>query len=82
LTLHGHQRAGGAQPLWLEPLRDVTLIAMGDTRVRFQILTSGAIVRLGDILGDVLSDRLSTTTKNLKEQFDQVHRMLRATGRR
>ena len=86
----------------LEPLRDVTLIAMGDTGVRFQALTSGAIeaailtppytvmaeqkglnnlVWLGDILGDVPSNGLSTTTKKLKEQPDQVHRMLRATVR-
>ena len=83
----------------LEPLRDVTLIAMGDTNVRFQALTSGAIeaailtppytvmaeqkglnnlVWLGDILGDVPSNGLSTTTKKLKEQSDQVYRMLRA----
>jgi ABC-type nitrate/sulfonate/bicarbonate transport system substrate-binding protein len=69
----------------LEPLRDVTLIAMGDTNVRFQALTSGAIeaailtppytvmaeqkglnhlVWLGDILGDVPSNGLSTTTKS------------------
>ncbi|HVO94013.1 MAG TPA: ABC transporter substrate-binding protein [Terriglobales bacterium] len=86
----------------LEPLRDVTLIAMGDTNVRFQALTSGAIeaailtppytvmaeqrglnnlVWLGDILGDVPSNGLSTTTKKLKEQPDEVQRMLRATVR-
>jgi ABC-type nitrate/sulfonate/bicarbonate transport system substrate-binding protein len=86
----------------LEPLRDVTLIAMGDTNVRFQAVTSGAIeaailtppytvmaeqrglnhlVWLGDILGDVPSNGLSTTTKKLKEQSDQVYRMLRAMVR-
>lgn len=86
----------------LEALRDVTLIAMGDTSVRFQALVSGAIeaailtppytvmadqkgfnnlVWLGDILGDVPSNGLSTTTKKLKEQADQVRRMLRATVR-
>lgn len=86
----------------LEPLRDVTLIAMGDTHVRFQALTSGAIeaailtppytvmaeqrglnnlVWLGDILGDVPSNGLSATTKKLREQPDQVQRMLRATVR-
>jgi len=86
----------------LEPLRDVTLLAMGDTNVRFQALVSGAVeaailtppytvmaeqrglnnlVWLGDIVGDVPSNGLSTTTKKLKEQSDQVHRMLRATLR-
>jgi ABC-type nitrate/sulfonate/bicarbonate transport system substrate-binding protein len=86
----------------LEPLRDVTLLAMGDTSVRFQALASGAVeaailtppytvmaeqkglnnlVWLGDILGDVPSNGLSTTTKKLKEQADQVHRLLRATVR-
>jgi NitT/TauT family transport system substrate-binding protein len=86
----------------LEPQRDTTLLAMGDTSVRFQALASGAIdaailtppytvmaeqkgmnnlVWLGDILGDVPSNGLSTTTKKLKEQADQVHRMLRATIR-
>jgi NitT/TauT family transport system substrate-binding protein len=86
----------------LEPLRDVTLLAMGDTSVRFQALASGAVeaailtppytvmaeqkglnnlVWLGDILGDVPSNGLSTTTKKLKEQPDQVHRLLRATIR-
>jgi ABC-type nitrate/sulfonate/bicarbonate transport system substrate-binding protein len=86
----------------LEAMRDVTLIAMGDTGVRFQALLSGAIeaailtppytvmaeqkglnnlVWLGDILGDVPSNGLSTTVKKLKENPDQVHRMLRATVR-
>jgi ABC-type nitrate/sulfonate/bicarbonate transport system substrate-binding protein len=86
----------------LEPLRDVTLLAMGDTSVRFQALGSGAVdaailtppytvmaeqkglnnlVWLGDLVGDVPSNGLSTTVKKLKEQRDQVHRMLRATVR-
>ena len=86
----------------LDPLRDVTLLAMVDTSVRFQALASGAVeaailtppytvmaeqkglnnlVWLGDILGDVPSNGLSTTTKKLKEQADQVHRLLRATVR-
>ena len=78
----------------LEAMRDATLIAMGDTGVRFQALLSGAIeaailtppytvmaekkglnnlVWLGDILGDVPSNGLSTTLKTLKENSDQVH---------
>jgi NitT/TauT family transport system substrate-binding protein len=86
----------------LEAMRDVTLIAMGDTGLRFQALVSGAIeaailtppytvmaeqkglnnlVWLGDILGDVPSNGLSTTIKKLKENPDQVHRMLRASVR-
>jgi len=86
----------------LEAMRDATLIAMGDTGVRFQALLSGAIeaailtppytvmaekkglnnlVWLGDILGDVPSNGLSTTLKTLKENSDQVHRMLRASVR-
>ena len=86
----------------LEAMRDATLIAMGDTGVRFQALLSGAIeaailtppytvmaekkglnnlVWLGDILGDVPSNGLSTTVKTLKENSDQVHRMLRASVR-
>ena len=86
----------------LEAMRDATLIAMGDTGVRFQALLSGAIeaailtppytvmaekkglnnlVWLGDILGDVPSNGLSTTLKTLKENPDQVHRMLRASVR-
>lgn len=86
----------------LEAMRDATLIAMGDTGVRFQALLSGAIeaailtppytvmaekkglnnlVWLGDILGDVPSNGLSTTVKTLKENPDQVHRMLRASVR-
>jgi NitT/TauT family transport system substrate-binding protein len=86
----------------LEAMRDATLIAMGDTGVRFQALLSGAIeaailtppytvmaekkglnnlVWLGDILGDVPSNGLSTTLKTLKENSDQVHRMLRASLR-
>ena len=86
----------------LEAMRDVTLIAMGDTGLRFQALVSGAIeaailtppytvmaeqkglnnlVWLGDILGDVPSNGLSTTIKKLKENPDQVHRMLRASIR-
>jgi NitT/TauT family transport system substrate-binding protein len=86
----------------LEAMRDATLIAMGDTGVRFQALLSGAIeaailtppytvmaekkglnnlVWLGDILGDVPSNGLSTTVKTLKENSEQVHRMLRASVR-
>jgi len=86
----------------LEAMRDATLIAMGDTGVRFQALLSGAIeaailtppytvmaekkglnnlVWLGDILGDVPSNGLSATVKTLKENSDQVHRMLRASVR-
>ena len=86
----------------LEAMRDVTLIAMGDTGVRFQALLSGAIeaailtppytvmaeqkglnnlVWLGDILGDVPSNGLSTTVKKLKENPDQVHRLLRDSAR-
>ena len=86
----------------LEAMRDATLIAMGDTGVRFQALLAGAIeaailtppytvmaekkglnnlVWLGDILGDVPSNGLSTTVKTLKENSDQVHRMLRASVR-
>ena len=86
----------------LEAMRDATLIAMGDTGIRFQALLSGAIeaailtppytvmaekkglnnlVWLGDILGDVPSNGLSTTLKTLKENSDQVHRMLRASVR-
>jgi NitT/TauT family transport system substrate-binding protein len=86
----------------LEAMRDATLIAMGDTGVRFQALLAGAIeaailtppytvmaekkglnnlVWLGDILGDVPSNGLSTTLKTLKENSDQVHRMLRASLR-
>lgn len=86
----------------LEAMRDATLIAMGDTGVRFQALLAGAIeaailtppytvmaekkglnnlVWLGDILGDVPSNGLSTTLKTLKENSDQVHRMLRASVR-
>ncbi len=63
----------------------MTLLAMGDTSVRFQALASGAIdaailtppytvmaeqkgmnslVWLGDILGDMPSNGLSTTRKN------------------
>jgi ABC-type nitrate/sulfonate/bicarbonate transport system substrate-binding protein len=79
----------------LEAMRDVTLIAMGDTGVRFQSLLSGAIeaailtppytvmaeqkglnnlVWLGDIVGDVPSNGLSTTVRKLKENPDQVQR--------
>ncbi len=86
----------------LEPMRDVTLIAMGDTGLRFQSLLSGAIeaailtppytvmaeqkglnnlVWLGDIVGDVPSNGLSTTLRKLKENPDQVQRMLRASLR-
>ena len=86
----------------LEAMRDVTLIAMGDTGVRFQSLLSGAIeaailtppytvmaeqkglnnlVWLGDIVGDVPSNGLSTTVRKLKENPDQVQRMLRASLR-
>ena len=86
----------------LEAMRDVTLMAMGDTGVRFQALVSGVIeaailtppytvmaeqkglnnlVWLGDILGDVPSNGLSTTVRKLKENPDQVHRMLRASVR-
>lgn len=86
----------------LEAMHDVTLMAMGDTGVRFQALVSGAIeaailtppytvmaeqkglnnlVWLGDILGDVPSNGLSTTVKKLKESPDQVYRMLRASVR-
>lgn len=36
---------------------------------------------LGEILGDLPSNGLSTTVKKLKEQSGQVHRMLRATVR-
>ena len=39
------------------------------------------LVWLGDILGDSPSNGLATTTKKLKEQPDQVYRMLRATVR-
>jgi len=77
----------------LEAMRDVTLIAMGDTGLRFQSLLSGAIeaailtppytvmaeqkglnnlVWLGDIVGDVPSNGLSTTVRKLKENPDQV----------
>jgi ABC-type nitrate/sulfonate/bicarbonate transport system substrate-binding protein len=90
------------KPYGLEAMRDVTLMAMGDTGVRFQALLSGAIeaailtppytvmaeqkglnnlVWLGDILGDVPSNGMSTTVKKLKENPDQVHRMLRASIR-
>ena len=90
------------KPSGLEALRDVTLIAMGDTGVRYQALLSGAIeaailtppytvmaeqrglnnlVWLGDILGDVPSNGLSTTVKKLKDNPDQVQRMLRASIR-
>jgi len=83
-------------------MRDVTLIAMGDTGLRFQSLLSGAIeaailtppytvmaeqkglnnlVWLGDIVGDVPSNGLSTTVRKLKENPDQVQRMLRASLR-
>ena len=76
-------------------MRDVTLIAMGDTGLRFQSLLSGAIeaailtppytvmaeqkglnnlVWLGDIVGDVPSNGLSTTVRKLKENPDQVQR--------
>ncbi len=86
----------------LEAMRDVTLIAMGDTGVRFQALLSGAIeaailtppytamaeheglnnlVWLGDLLGDVPSNGLSTTVRKLKEKLDQVYRTLRASVR-
>lgn len=86
----------------LEAMRDVTLMAMGDTGVRFQALVSGAIeaailtppytvmaeqkglnnlLWLGDLLGDVPSNGLSTTARKLKENPDQVHRMLRASVR-
>ncbi len=86
----------------LEAMRDVTLIAMGDTGLRFQSLLSGAIeaailtppytvmaeqkglnnlVWLGDIVGDVPSNGLSTTVRKLKENPDQVQRMLRASLR-
>ena len=86
----------------LEAMRDVTLIAMGDTGVRFQALVSGAIeaailtppytvmaeqrglnnlVWLGDLLGDVPSNGLSTSLRKLKENPDQVQRMLRASIR-
>ena len=79
----------------LEAMRDVTLIAMGDTGLRFQSLLSGAIeaailtppytvmaeqkglnnlVWLGDIVGDVPSNGLSTTVRKLKENPDQVQR--------
>jgi len=85
-----------------EAMRDVTLIAMGDTGLRFQSLLSGAIeaailtppytvmaeqkglnnlVWLGDIVGDVPSNGLSTTVRKLKENPDQVQRMLRASLR-
>jgi ABC-type nitrate/sulfonate/bicarbonate transport system substrate-binding protein len=90
------------KPAGLEALRDVTLIAMGETSVRFQSLLSGAIeaailtppytvmaeqkgmrnlVWLGDILGDTPSNGLSTSSKKLKEQPDQVQRFLRASVR-
>jgi NitT/TauT family transport system substrate-binding protein len=86
----------------LEAMRDVALIAMGDTGVRFQALLSGAIeaailtppytvmaehkglnnlVWLGDLLGDVPSNGLSTTVRKIKENPDQVYRMLRASVR-
>jgi NitT/TauT family transport system substrate-binding protein len=86
----------------LEAMRDVTLIAMGDTGLRFQSILSGAIeaailtppytvmaeqkglnnlVWLGDIVGDVPSNGLSTTMRKLKENPDQVQRMLRASLR-
>ena len=39
------------------------------------------LVWLGDILGDVPSNGLSTTIKKLKENPNQVHRMLRASVR-
>ena len=90
------------KPAGLEALRDVTLIAMGETSVRFQSLLSGAIEAailtppytvmaeqkgmrnlfwLGDILGDTPSNGLSTSSKKLKEQPDQVQRFLRASVR-
>src|SRR5262245_34440182 len=86
----------------LEALRDVTLIAMGDTGLRYQALVSGAIeaailtppytvmaeqkglnnlIWLGDIVGDVPSNGLSTTVRKLKDNPDQVFRMLRASVR-
>jgi ABC-type nitrate/sulfonate/bicarbonate transport system substrate-binding protein len=81
----------------LEAMRDATLIAMGDTGVlsgaiEAAILTPpytvmaekkglNNLVWLGDILGDVPSNGLSTTVKTLKENSDQVHRMLRASVR-
>ena len=39
------------------------------------------LVWLGDLLGDVPSNGLSTTIKKLRENSDQVHRMLRASVR-
>jgi ABC-type nitrate/sulfonate/bicarbonate transport system substrate-binding protein len=39
------------------------------------------LVWLGDLLGETPSNGLSTSTKKLKEQPDQVYRMLRATLR-
>ena len=39
------------------------------------------LVWLGDLLGETPSNGLSTSTKKLKEQPDQVYRMLRATVR-
>ena len=86
----------------LEAMRDVTLIGVGDTGLRFQALMSGAIeaailtppysvmaeqkgyrnlVWLGDVLGDLPSNGMSTTVKKLKEKPDQVRRLLRATIR-
>jgi ABC-type nitrate/sulfonate/bicarbonate transport system substrate-binding protein len=86
----------------LEAMRDVTLIGVGDTGLRFQALMAGAIeaailtppysvmaeqkgyrnlVWLGDVLGDLPSNGMSTTVKKLKERPDQVHRLLRATIR-
>jgi ABC-type nitrate/sulfonate/bicarbonate transport system substrate-binding protein len=86
----------------LEAMRDVTLIGVGDTGLRFQALMCGAIeaailtppysgmaeqksyrnlVWLGDVLGDLPSNGMSTTVKKLKEKPDQVRRLLRATIR-
>jgi NitT/TauT family transport system substrate-binding protein len=86
----------------LDPNRDATILALGDTGLRYAALQARSIdaavlsppynfsaerqgfnslVWLGDLLGENPSNGLSTTVKKLKEQPDQVYRMLRATVR-
>jgi NitT/TauT family transport system substrate-binding protein len=86
----------------LDPNRDATILALGDTGLRYAALQARSIdaavlsppynfsaerqgfnslIWLGDLLGENPSNGLSTTVKKLKEQPDQVHRMLRATVR-
>jgi NitT/TauT family transport system substrate-binding protein len=86
----------------LDPNRDATILALGDTGLRYAALQARSIdaavlsppynfsaerqgfnslIWLGDLLGENPSNGLSTTVKKLKEQPDQVYRMLRATVR-